>query len=549
MNVKHDFVEWLLKQPTYSMLPATSKQKFIDTSVEFYGFDPFEVSDDLSNTDEIKMKIFSRSNELKANPDYVEFQKKSSAGAPAAIMGKNNYFKFLDLLKNRASTENKIDLSAILEQDIVQSIMNAPDFYFQKGQDALLEWLNFPLSEEVKSDLIRLSKNYKQLQTEAESNEELNAALTKIFEVIAYCDNHAKDKNTYNQYDDKRALADAFVRMNSWTERLIQFRFQKDEVPSGSPLNAFTYLLYPHAGSSILSENHRKQIAENLLKKEYHPEKFVEDLKSFFEVYDLKTTNPNNYTHLLMWVVYSITEKWRTDKEVPTSEFSVLIEEVKQTLQNNPATAELFEFNDTSKTFVWVKDQYDKIGNWLAHYEIAKRRDKVSVEIHFEGSQAEKDVFHQSISTLPEKISWFSWNKSKSIRYEESFLMSDSDIAEKVADALVYLENNIGDQIRQVLSTMNSTTENSKPKQKPGSKSPLNQILFGPPGTGKTYNTINKAISIVNPAFNLSLPRKEVKKEYDRLVNEGQIVFTTFHQSMSYEGFYRGYKTIEARID
>ncbi|MBW7674755.1 McrB family protein [Chryseobacterium chendengshani] len=71
---------------------------------------------------------------------------------------------------------------------------------------------------------------------------------------------------------------------------------------------------------------------------------------------------------------------------------------------------------------------------------------------------------------------------------------------------------------------------------------PLNQILYGPPGTGKTYNTINKAISIANPEFDLHQNRETLKAEYDRLVKNGQIVFTTFHQSMSYEDFIEGIK-------
>jgi len=71
---------------------------------------------------------------------------------------------------------------------------------------------------------------------------------------------------------------------------------------------------------------------------------------------------------------------------------------------------------------------------------------------------------------------------------------------------------------------------------------PLNQILYGPPGTGKTYNTVNKAIAIANPSFKLDQPRKEIKIEFARLMEEGQIVFTTFHQSMCYEDFIEGIK-------
>jgi len=80
-------------------------------------------------------------------------------------------------------------------------------------------------------------------------------------------------------------------------------------------------------------------------------------------------------------------------------------------------------------------------------------------------------------------------------------------------------------------------------------KKPLNQILFGPPGTGKTYNTVNKAIEIINPNFDLKQKREKIKQEFDQLMKEGQIVFTTFHQSMSYEDFIEGIKPIEPSND
>lgn len=85
------------------------------------------------------------------------------------------------------------------------------------------------------------------------------------------------------------------------------------------------------------------------------------------------------------------------------------------------------------------------------------------------------------------------------------------------------------------------TKENNKIPKKMSSI-PLNQILYGPPGTGKTYNTINKAIEIVNPDFDLTQDRNIVKLEFDRLCKEKKIHFTTFHQSLSYEDFIEGIK-------
>ncbi|HEB8465422.1 TPA: AAA family ATPase [Campylobacter jejuni] len=67
----------------------------------------------------------------------------------------------------------------------------------------------------------------------------------------------------------------------------------------------------------------------------------------------------------------------------------------------------------------------------------------------------------------------------------------------------------------------------------------LNQILYGSPGTGKTYHTIDKALEILDE--NLE-SRDEKKAKFDEYVKNGQIVFTTFHQSYGYEEFVEGIK-------
>lgn len=74
---------------------------------------------------------------------------------------------------------------------------------------------------------------------------------------------------------------------------------------------------------------------------------------------------------------------------------------------------------------------------------------------------------------------------------------------------------------------------------------PKNQILYGPPGTGKTYNTVIKAMSIIDDIEYKNITDKkysELKIRFDKLKQQDQIEFVTFHQSYSYEEFVEGIK-------
>ena len=103
---------------------------------------------------------------------------------------------------------------------------------------------------------------------------------------------------------------------------------------------------------------------------------------------------------------------------------------------------------------------------------------------------------------------------------------------------------------KEVLDQLKTITITDEPIKNPDKTPaiPLNQILFGAPGTGKTYHTKKMAVEIINGKKERT--REEINKEYEELIEAGQIVFTTFHQSLSSEDFIEGIKpeTIDGNV-
>ncbi len=76
----------------------------------------------------------------------------------------------------------------------------------------------------------------------------------------------------------------------------------------------------------------------------------------------------------------------------------------------------------------------------------------------------------------------------------------------------------------------------------------LNTVLFGPPGTGKTWEAISYAVAIIDgeDPSELAKPekREDVKERFAKFKEQRQIEFVTFHQNYAYEDFIEGIRPV-----
>jgi 5-methylcytosine-specific restriction endonuclease McrBC GTP-binding regulatory subunit McrB len=192
--------------------------------------------------------------------------------------------------------------------------------------------------------------------------------------------------------------------------------------------------------------------------------------------------------------------------------------------------------------------------------------DNSNLVIYFEASAIAKGLF-VSIGLIDDKL-----NEFEKENYERIYDFLENECKKIECDGFKRHDRGWGDRVFSIIDIENfekldyecilnklkqvyqntiikfyleSTTNDKGKTLMPNTNQPiypLNQILYGPPGTGKTYNTINKALKIIDG--NIPPTRAEAKKRFDELRDDGQIVFTTFHQSFGYEEFVEGIKAI-----
>lgn len=138
--------------------------------------------------------------------------------------------------------------------------------------------------------------------------------------------------------------------------------------------------------------------------------------------------------------------------------------------------------------------------------------------------------------------------------FDEGFFINIDKLNQKTTRSIGYIDDEDTNYIENILNNKNIKSINTnigKTMPKSTQKQAINQILYGSPGTGKTFNTINRAIEIIDSDFyqQNKYDRVALKERFEEYKKAGQIEFITFHQSFSYEEFVEGIKAIPAGKD
>lgn len=250
------------------------------------------------------------------------------------------YNQLLDMSESAFTGESKQydpkkqEVAELLKQEKYQDIINAEDFFFQKAVDVLNEFKAFSMPVEFYEELKKRIRDYevqqKQVKEQFRFNEFIQqfnetsqerAFLTIFGKLVVYLDSKAANKNDINEYNDKRTLAAANVRMNDWLNNLLTYKIQNgyESNIGWSISNAIKYLENPETGSTVLSNKHRGFITTYLFNKPYEPAKngaFATDLKEYFSDCEIDAVNPKNYTRVLSNLLYEpfFRNQWERDR-------------------------------------------------------------------------------------------------------------------------------------------------------------------------------------------------------------------------------------------
>ncbi|MGL5234923.1 MAG: McrB family protein [Empedobacter falsenii] len=420
-------------------------------------------------------------------------------------------------------------------------ITNSTDFFFEKGREALNNWLtNYELTEEDKLAFQEVLKDYKSFAA-LTIEDKFYDIKELFFEIIAYCDEKAKDYRFYNKYEDNRSLALAFVRMPNWCNHIFNYKYNR-ELTSPSVFNALEMLSNPTNNINALSEKQREKISKHYLNKTYDKNSFVNEIVAHFnKEFSFNPVNEENLNLLVAIEIYKDQSAW----DIGYEKFKDIALSFIEYVQN---LNEDISFGKIASNYMWIFDKDEYFNGLESHFELFSKKKVLSIDLHFENVKCNKQL-ENLFNELPDFLEWKKWQGSNSISHKKKFKFSDSNIIEEAYEAFVELFDFAYPNLINKLIEIKENKMNTDPKIQEyvdllDYKKQI--ILKGPPGTGKTKYAeeiakfiisnqidfdssekyrLTKEDILKNISVGLEIPSKSGRTKYTIVeINDGHIV-------------------------
>ncbi len=435
------------------------------------------------------------------------------------------------------------------------SILNENDFWFGKAVELLNEWKNKQVANI--DELINLG--YKGIKNSNDSK--IIEVRELLFNIIAYCDTNASESTQRNP--EKRIIAKSGVYQNCWVDNLLKWK-REDIITSKSFIHAIEYLQKPQENLTMLSESHREKFSLNVLKKAYEEPSFCKEVLDFCKksLPNIEIKNEDNRTWFYSCLIYDLKNKWLVTNVLglvardntgwqsdllskkycsvgwdQVSDLNDLKNELRVLIDKNNS----FPFYNISESRARYRG--DVIDFATNEEEFKERHDEWS-EKNLEGTHSSFEGYGKS-------------GKPKIILLFDKFIELDKPIK----DNQFSFYKNKQPRVKNMVGFTKIITDEDKKMVDLEKllKEKKNIILQGAPGTGKTYNTAELALRIIEKppekqevADDKSFHDQVMKKYESSLIKinkdgsfanpSAQIGFVTFHQSMDYEDFVEGIK-------
>lgn len=493
--------------------------------------------------------------------------------------------------------QNALSSEWLSRKDFQECIVSE-EFYFKTAQNLFKQIIDFNIDNDgffsnIQTRISQLYDSKQENENDADSdsesqNENKFITLIKSFEIgskertflelsgklIAHIDTHAANKKEWNTYNPPRSIATSFIRQNDWLQSILLYK--QNIIKDNGCFYTFNYLLNPERYTAILSQAHRIKICKAMFERNWTTEEdFVEEIIK--EISNLQIKCKDNATFIASKIFYEDNVRKYWDKMNPITGIVGANNDngwkdyVCDVFKNGKKTACLWwhrrpKGQDTS--LAALRKQIDTNG-FFDYYQLSSeginhyfRVIDFAIENNYKEristpnlNWSEADGYHENFYDYREN-----GNNKQTGRANIVFLV---DKAIRIDDNLNFsdfedekgnpLEQSIRNVLLQPFSVLNKQRESMGTiKSDPTinfTNNPKNIILYGAPGTGKTYDAKRIAVELALTGDcscnKINSNRESILKDYNQLVGNNRIRMVTFHPSFSYEDFIEGIRPVD----